>query len=264
MANTNVHINNILKNGFTLVKGVINTNECDNIKKISQDLYKKYKKKIKIKNPLEETIYNLHNKDKIFLKYIDFDKTYKIIKKLLSMGAYANNSDPIIRQTAIRNPKIGHAQQLHNDTRIIGCNFPLIIQVIYRLDDFTKLNGATRIVPKSHLKDEYAKSNKKYKNEKIITGQKGDAIILDASIWHGSAKKTVKNDRWGMIYSYCRWFLKASFDHNKNTPIKFYKRLSLEQRKILGFNFNPPKDEFCRSSGRSKKPERPEKYNLPN
>tara|TARA_B110000037_G_scaffold175553_1_gene200176 strand:- start:2299 stop:3093 length:795 start_codon:yes stop_codon:yes gene_type:complete len=264
MANTNMHINNILKNGFTLIKGVINRDECDNIKKISQDLYKKYKKKIKIKNPLEEAIYNLHNKDKIFLKYIDYDKTYKVVKKLLSTGAYANNSDPIIRQTAIRNPIIGHAQQLHNDTRIIGCKFPLIIQVIYMLDDFTKLNGATRIVPKSHLKDEYAKSNKKYNNEKIITGQKGDAIILDASIWHGSAKKTIKNDRWGMIYSYCRWFLKASFDHNKNTPIKFYKKLSLEQRKILGFNFNPPKDEFCRSSGRSKKPETPEKYNLPN
>ena len=119
MANTNMHINNILKNGFTLIKGVINRDECDNIKKISQDLYKKYKKKIKIKNPLEEAIYNLHNKDKIFLKYIDYDKTYKVVKKLLSTGAYANNSDPIIRQTAIRNPIIGHAQQLHNDTRIM-------------------------------------------------------------------------------------------------------------------------------------------------
>jgi len=264
MLNTTRHINNILKNGFTLVRKVISKKECNDLKRISQDLYYKYKNKIRITNPLEEAIYNLHNKNKIFLKYIDYNKTYKIIERLLSTGDYSNKSYPIIRQTAARNPKKGHAQQLHNDTRIVGCKFPLVVHVIYMLDDFTKSNGATRIVPKSHLKEEYAKNNKKYHDEKIITGQKGDAIIFDASTWHGSSKKTEDNDRWGMIFSYSRWFLKASFDHNKNTPIKFYKKLSLDQKKILGFNFNPPKDEFCRSSTRSKKPEKPEKYNLPN
>jgi len=92
MVNTTGHIKNILKNGFTLVRGVINKNECNNLKKISQKLYIKYKNKIKIKNPLEEAIYNLHNKDKIFLKYIDHNKTFKIVKKLLSTKKVAINA----------------------------------------------------------------------------------------------------------------------------------------------------------------------------
>ena len=52
-------------------------------------------------------------------------------------------------------PKKGHAQQLHNDTRITGCKYPLVIHAMYMLDDFTK---NTRCV--SNLK-----SWKKLKNE---------------------------------------------------------------------------------------------------
>ena len=66
-----------------------------------------------------------------------------------------------------------------------------------------------------------------------------------------------------MIYSYSRWFLKPDFDYNKNTPMKVYKKLTKVQKALLGFNFNPRKDEFSRPSARSIKPDLPIKYSLP-
>ena len=36
----------------------------------------------------------------------------------LSKGSYGENDFIILRQSAIRNPQKGYAQQLHNDTRI--------------------------------------------------------------------------------------------------------------------------------------------------
>lgn len=257
------NLKKLLKEGYVVIDNLISKKECEKIKKITNKIYLKYNKNTKIKNPLENTIYNLHNKHSIFLKYINYKKTVNLVKNALSVGSYANSDDIIIRQSAMRNPLKGYAQQLHNDTRVVGCKFPLVIQVVYMIDDFTKNNGATRLVPKSHLLNYYAKNNKVYKNEKIITGKRGSALIFNASMWHGSSKKINEEDRWGMIYSYSRWFLKSSFNFNLNTPYKIFKKLKKEEKKLMGFNSNPPKDEFSRSSAKSKKSEIPSNYSLP-
>ena len=65
-----------------------------------------------------------------------------------------------------------------------------------------------------------------------------------------------------MIFRYSRWFLKPSFDFNKNTPKKNFLRMNSTQKSLLGFNFNPPKDEFVRISSRTIKAEFPQKYYL--
>ena len=247
------NINNILNKGYTILQNVIKNSECDKLKEISKKNFKIFNKKTKMKNPLEETIYNLHNKDNKFLKYLDHKKIINIVKKTLSAGSFNKNEKIILRQSAVRSPRKGFAQQLHNDARVAKSKYPLIIQVIWLLDDFTKINGATRIVPKSHFYEGFPKKNKKYPNEKILTSKKGAVIIINASVWHGSSEKFTNQERYGMIFSYSRWFLKPTFDHTKNTPLKVYKKLTDFQKELLGFKFNPPTDEFERASTRSKK-----------
>ena len=258
------YLNLLKKNGFALIQNAITEKECEKIKNIYFKIFNKYKKKIKNNNPLEDSIYNLHNKNNIFIKYIDHSKIINIVKKALSMGSYNNNDFIVLRQSAIRNPSKGYAQQLHNDTRIVGISSPLIIQVIWMIDDFNNLNGGTRVVPKSHKFKKFPKNNKKYKNELIIKGKRGSVLLLDASMWHGSSEKVIDDDRLGMIFSYSKWFIKSSFDHTLNTPIKVYKKLNNYQKELLGFKFIPPKDEFSRGSSRSSKNIKPKNnYRLP-
>ena len=56
----------LLKHGYVVIDKAISEKECKKIKNIFFKILKKYKNKIKIKNPLEDVIYNLHNKDDIF------------------------------------------------------------------------------------------------------------------------------------------------------------------------------------------------------
>ena len=267
----NKHLLELKRNGFTIINNAIPANECDRISRLADKLYKKYSKKQNNINPLEETVYNLHNKDPIFLKYINYNKTINIVRKALSEGSYTKNSsgkrtknaEIILRQTAIRNPLKGYAQQLHNDTRLTGCKHPLVIHIMYMISDFDQNNGATRVVPKSHLLDFYAKNKKKYKNERIVVGKKGTAVIFDASIWHGSSVKKNNLKRWGMIISYSRWFLKPDFDYNKNTPMFVYKKLNYAEKTLMGYRVNPPKDEFICERAIRLKPEKPYNYKLP-
>ena len=259
----NFHSKIILNQGYTILKNVISEKECNKLKAKSKMLFSKYGKLYKGNKNEEKTIYNLHNKDPIFLKYLDHKAVLSILKIVLSKGSYNNRDHFILQQSAVRSPKKNFVQQLHNDTRLVGTRFPLVVQVVWMLDDFTKDNGATRIVPKSNRFNHFPINNKKYKNEKIITGSKGSVLIFDGSIWHGSSKNVTNIDRWGMIFRYARWYLKPSFDFNFNTPAKIYKRLNSFQKTLLGFKFSPPKDEFERMSARSKKPIKPKNYYLP-
>ena len=46
------------------------------------------------------------------------------------------------------------------------------------IDDFTKFNGATRLVSNSHKINAFPKYKKKYKKEKIIEGKKRISFII--------------------------------------------------------------------------------------
>ena len=84
---------------------------------------------------------------------------------------------------------------------------PLVIQVMWMLNDFTIENGATRIVLGSQNFKGFPENKVKYKNEKIITGKSGSVLIFDGSTWHGSSKNKLNKDRWGYaIYRYSRWY----------------------------------------------------------
>ena len=74
------YLNKLLKTGFVVIDKVISEKKCLKIKNIYKKIFKKHSKHSKIKNPLEYTIYNLHNKDDIFLKYINHKKNNKYYK----------------------------------------------------------------------------------------------------------------------------------------------------------------------------------------
>ena len=106
-------------------------------------------------------------------------------------------------------------------------------------------------------------NRKKYTNELLISASKGSAIIYNGSLWHGSSRKIINKTRWALIYTYGRWFLKTSFDFNKNMPREIYEQLSERQKELLGYKFNPPIDEFTRLSSHSLEFEKPIDYQLP-
>ena len=178
------------------------------------------------------------------------------------------NSGKIICQAIEARTTLGKSnsqpQQLHNDARIIGSYFPLIVQAMWALDHFTKENGATRFVIGSHRFMKFPKNEKIYSGEKVIEVPNGSLIIFNGALWHGSSKaKKEKIRRWGIVCRYGRWFLKPSFDFQKNTPKKIFEKMNKNQRDLLGFRFNPPKDEFTGNKTIQKKYSKPLNYTLP-
>ena len=121
----------------------------------------------------------------------------------------------------------------------------------------------TRIVPGSHRNRKFAEDGACYSDELAITGERGSALVFDAGLWHGGGANINGESRWALALGYARWFIKPAFDYMHNTPAEIYEMLSNDQKKLLGFDCVPPKDEFTRVRRRSPCFERPLHYQLP-
>ena len=261
--------------GIVIIENILNKNKCDFYINLLEKIYLKYRRFNLKKNKgkilshsgsyASKSLFNLHNKDVRFLKFIDHPITTRLVTLFLQQGSYKNSDDIICQQIAARSPASQTKnQQLHNDARIVGSFFPLVVQVMWALDPFTKSNGATRFVIGSHRFMKFPQNGKVYKEEKVVEVPTGSVIIFNGSLWHGSSQ-TKKNltRRWGLICRYARWFCKSSFDFQKNTPRSIYNKMNKTQRDLLGFRFNPPKDEFTGDRAKQKNHQKPENYTLP-
>ena len=255
--------------GLLKLEKILTENNAINLKeKLIKIYFKNMKKNISDKNAIKQVdinneaqaVHNLHNKNIEFVKLMSNYNVVKIVENLLKESTYKKSEDIICQKSFARNPSFNKKKQpLHTDSRFISSNKPLTINVFWLLDDFTKYNGALRFVPGSHKYCKFPKNNKKYADEKIVEGKRGDVVIFDGNVWHGNAAKTKNQDRWVIVFRFAPWFYRPSFQNEFNTPIKLFNKMNNKEKTLLGFRHIPPKNEFIRIGSRSKIMEKPKK-----
>jgi hypothetical protein len=108
------------------------------------------------------------------------------------------------------NPRNDEAQPLHVD---MGC-LPdeqgySVCNTVFMLDDFTAENGALRAVPGSHRfgrrpQDVLADPRAPHPDEVLVTGRAGDAVVMNAHLWHGGTANRTDRPRLALHAFYCR------------------------------------------------------------
>ena len=139
----------------------------------------------------------------------------------------------------------------------------MVINALWYFEDSHEKNGATIIVPGTHTRRAYAESGRKYEDAEIIEAKAGDLLIFNGNLYHGGGPCSVEGTRWAGIFGYARWFIKPSFDLNRNTPKSIYDNWSERQKRLMGFDLVAPIDEFSRTRRRSINPEFITDYVLP-
>lgn len=90
-----------------------------------------------------------------------------------------------------RNPLPGYGQQgLHADSQPRQPGDPVLaVTAIWMLDAFTVENGATRVVPRTHLLPHavprrYAQPLAHHPQELVVTAPAGSVLIFNGHLWH--------------------------------------------------------------------------------
>jgi ectoine hydroxylase-related dioxygenase (phytanoyl-CoA dioxygenase family) len=180
---------------------------------------------------------------KMFLNLIDLKIITQVLDSIFNEEYILDN----FMATNSINIKQEHNRIVHIDSHIPVTNplHTLDLVVVVCLNNFNKFNGSTIVWPKSHLSGIKIQKqiNVNKKKFKIINAKKGSLVFFLGQTWHQIGKNLNKEDRWGILLHYKRWWIKPATNFTK-CGNKIFKMLNNKQKKILGFNSISPEFNF--------------------
>lgn len=186
-----------------------------------------------------QRIWNLLNKAEEFARLIEHPEVLGVVRRILGDDCILSDCSA----TSIGAGTDGGAW--HVDVPLGQLpeplpDFPLTTQNAWMLDDFTPDNGATRVVPRSHLtrkKPEWAEG--KIDGEVTLTAPAGSVAIWLSNTWHRSGSNTTEHPRRAILCYYGRSWLKPFTDFQSTAGSDVIERLSPTVRYLMGFSANP-------------------------
>jgi len=240
-------IKKLKSNGYVILSNFFSKNK---ISKMKRELVQAKNKKnsgvlVPRLNKYGKVIYNIQNKCSFIFFSISRSKLLtNVLCSVLNDKFYKqiNPKKPnyILRGMIGRNG-IGKGLPPHIDSFIpYISDHCFIINITISLDDSLKSNGCLEIVKKSHLSNRYAKTAKNYTP---IETKSGDLLIWDSRLWHKTKDNFGMIDRWSVICSFSRWWIKPNFQIWKTLSKQMKKKINNQEKTLLGFRSTIPLDE---------------------
>jgi ectoine hydroxylase-related dioxygenase (phytanoyl-CoA dioxygenase family) len=130
------------------------------------------------------------------------------------------------------------AQPIHADDQLIPIpkpHPPTVCNTMWALTDFTEANGATRLVPGSHL----AADNPVYGGEyETIAAEmpKGSVLVWHGSLWHGGGANRTDERRVGIAMNYCAGYIRQQENQQLGIPVALARTFPKRLQQLLGYS----------------------------
>lgn len=136
------------------------------------------------------------------------------------------------------------AQPLHRDDYLHHRQHPgpdSQVQILYAGSDFTTENGATLVVPGSHLWDDHRLPMISEAVSAVM--KRGSALIYLGSTYHGGGINRTQDElRTAIILSLARGYLRQEENQYLAVPLDMVRRYPPRIQQLLGYALSPP---FC-------------------
>lgn len=172
---------------------------------------------------------------KAFIRLAFNENLLSILNKLIS-GKFILN-----QQNGVINPPQENYNQgaWHRDLpyQHFVSTKPLAINALFCVDDFTYENGATFVLPASHLSEAFPSSNYIKKNAIQVEAKAGSFILLDCMIFHSGGFNKTNSARRAVNHVYNIPYFKQQINIPMNMKCV---DLTAEEKNILGFDYMEP------------------------
>ncbi len=113
------------------------------------------------------------------------------------------------------------------------------VNTVWALSDFTKENGATRIVPGSHTRDAIERLPDE---SEIVYAEmpRGAVAVWLGSTIHGGGANQSNAPRTGLSLAYCLGWLRQAENHYLANPPEIARTYSRELQELIGYNVHSP------------------------
>jgi ectoine hydroxylase-related dioxygenase (phytanoyl-CoA dioxygenase family) len=181
-------------------------------------------------------VYSLAGKGDVFMRLAEHPAVMELVDGLLLANWLLSTMQ------SIRPYPGGPPQAWHTDDAFYLVPRPhptLAVSVIWALEDFTDENGATEVIPGSHLWADEHPDERPHEVRKAIMPA-GSAIVFDGSLWHRGGANRSGGTRLAISPQYCQPWVRPQESQLLIVPPDAARRCSTRGRTMLGYSIHPP------------------------
>lgn len=113
---------------------------------------------------------------------------------------------------------------------------PATANVMWMITDFTTSNGATVVVPGSHLSGRQPDAHVPHRIETLsVVGSAGTAIVFDGRLWHAAGHNCTESTRYGITCNFCGPQFRTLENYTRGLRPEVAECASPELMRLLGF-----------------------------
>lgn len=234
-AELEAHVQRVAEAGYTIVEGAI---EPDLIEALEEDLARLERELgvVPADNAFEGRktvrIYNLLAHGKLYERIPVHPRVLPIVERVLDPGCLVSSLSSI----AICPGETG--QPMHADDQLIPLpkpHPPVVCNTMWAITEFTRDNGATRIIPGSHVRDRSPDPFARYDGVIPAEMPRGSVLVYHGSLWHkGGANKTDRR-RVGIAMNYCAGFIRQQENQQLGIPREIAQGFSPRLQELVGY-----------------------------
>ena len=196
--------------GYLLLRGVLSADQVSHLAARLDELWAAEGPRAGEENYVEpnaQRLANLVNKGDVFRQVFRHSAILEVVKAVIGPDVRLS----MLNARAIP-PHSDPSQPLHTDADHSGmpdAKGAYVCTAIWMVDDFTRANGATRLIPGTHrgsqspkeaLADVYAP----HPAEVIVEGKAGDVLVFNGHCWHAGRANTTAAPRRAILVHYTR------------------------------------------------------------
>jgi ectoine hydroxylase-related dioxygenase (phytanoyl-CoA dioxygenase family) len=128
-------------------------------------------------------------------------------------------------------------QPIHADDQLMPLgkpHAPTVCNTMWALTDFTEANGATRIIPGSHLAADSPTYGQHYDS---IPAEmpRGSVLVWHGSLWHGGGANTTPERRVGIAMNYCAGWVRQQENQQLGIPREVAAGFEERLQRLCGY-----------------------------
>ena len=114
---------------------------------------------------------------------------------------------------------------------------PLMLQVIWMLQDFTEDNGATLVMPRSQQLATQPVAERFRRDAVMVTGAAGTAVVSHGLLWHDTSQNRTEEPRVSLLINYGNKVIRPLDSEISQVPAEVLARATPKLRQLLGMEW---------------------------
>ena len=184
-----------------------------------------------------QRVYSLAGKGEAFLRLIEHPDVVALLDAVLMPNCLLSTAQ------SIRLHPGETAQPWHTDDAFYPSPRPharpLALSVIWAIEDFAVDNGATEVIPGSHLWGMETPDARDFRPMPAVMPA-GSAIVFDGALWHRGGQNRSSRTRLAISPQYCQPYLRPQESQLLIMPPDAVRACSDRMRTMLGYSIHPP------------------------